>query len=630
MIPAAMSQGFNPSSKKPSKVAWAVYVRSRLADPGRRRSSKVARARSRTAGTVEGAAGRSGGPSAHPGEDPTSGAGSSRRPSRVAASRSSASRDASDVVPYCGSGMSACVNLLSRELAGLRGARLCPGSWSDWSTRSDAPVATGNEVEKHCERYPVTDPDVEDRPPFPDFSAFEDADASYEPISDFSEWSTLTVNTQDWARMCEHLQEAREEAPSDDIRRAVETAMRAAAVDTGAIEGLYEVDRGFTFSVAVQAVAWQAAMAKRGSGVRELFDAQLRAYELALDAATNALPITEAWLRSLHEELCTPQRKVLVLTQQGWQEQDLLRGAYKKLPNHVFKLDGMVHSYAPVLNTNSEMHRLVEQLRSTEFLEAHPALQAAYAHYSLVHIHPFQDGNGRVARALASVYMYRSTSVPLVVFSDQKPAYLSTLRQADDGDPRPFADFVLEREIDTMHLVADQLRASPERQLDELRGILTAKGGLSHADLDEIGYQLLSEVETALTDRLSSLREVPGVMLRVQHQTNGSPEPDEGYRQLVTKGSDSALLWGQVQAPTQANVSVTVGVFVAINRDSVFTFRIRAHQLGEPMDVRLEDVHPERREVFSFRLPLWVGTLITDLIRALKKSAADSLRKAGY
>lgn len=49
------------------------------------------------------------------------------------------------VVVYCGSGVTACVNLFSRALAGFSGDRLYPGSWSDWSSRPGAPVAVGSE-----------------------------------------------------------------------------------------------------------------------------------------------------------------------------------------------------------------------------------------------------------------------------------------------------------------------------------------------------------------------------------------------------------------------------------------------------------------------------------------------------
>ena len=51
-------------------------------------------------------------------------------------------RDPGSVVMYCGSGVTACHNLLSMEVAGLTGARIFPGSWSEWSADPSRPVAT--------------------------------------------------------------------------------------------------------------------------------------------------------------------------------------------------------------------------------------------------------------------------------------------------------------------------------------------------------------------------------------------------------------------------------------------------------------------------------------------------------
>ncbi|GGY09972.1 sulfurtransferase [Paludibacterium paludis] len=56
-------------------------------------------------------------------------------------------RDPASVVHQCGSGVTACHNLLAMECAGLAGSRLYPGSWSEWCSDSARPVATGPDPE---------------------------------------------------------------------------------------------------------------------------------------------------------------------------------------------------------------------------------------------------------------------------------------------------------------------------------------------------------------------------------------------------------------------------------------------------------------------------------------------------
>jgi thiosulfate/3-mercaptopyruvate sulfurtransferase len=61
--------------------------------------------------------------------------------------RSAAKETLGDVSPdriinYCGSGVTACHNLLAFEHAGLHGGKLYPGSWSEWSSDPSRPVET--------------------------------------------------------------------------------------------------------------------------------------------------------------------------------------------------------------------------------------------------------------------------------------------------------------------------------------------------------------------------------------------------------------------------------------------------------------------------------------------------------
>jgi len=115
-------------------------------------------------------------------------------------------------------------------------------------------------------------------------------------------------------------------------------------------------------------------------------------------------------------------------------------------------------------------------------------------------VHPFADGNGRVARELASVYLYRAYSVPLLVLVESKEIYLRTLELADEGRPQAFVGFIQEQVLDELELAADELRrprtSETRAKVDELAALLSTLGGLTHADVDAATARLLRTAAT--------------------------------------------------------------------------------------------------------------------------------------
>ena len=327
-------------------------------------------------------------------------------------------------------------------------------------------------------------------------------DQQYRPFPPFAEWlETTTIDEERWTHFATLLKDLTS-LPQDILKRARDIATRAAAVETGAIENLYEVDRGFTFTVAMEALTWQAAATAKGPQFRTLFEAQLKAYDLVLDFATGRTPIAEAFVRNLHVEICRGQNTYKVITAAGPQDQALPKGVYKTNPNHVLGADGATHAYCPVDATPVEMHRLVEELRGDIFQRAHPAQKAAYAHFALVAVHPFSDGNGRVARARASVFTYRELSSPLVILVEHRPQYFESLATADNGQYQPFVNFTFSRVIDSIQLVSDSVHAAQAPVVTDvsldLRRLYVTPSGFTHEQVDMAGVALANEFVEAL------------------------------------------------------------------------------------------------------------------------------------
>ncbi|KAB0798827.1 hypothetical protein PPYR_06880 [Photinus pyralis] len=74
----------------------------------------------------------------------------------------------------------------------------------------------------------------------------------------------------------------------------------------------------------------------------------------------------------------------------------------------------------------------------------HPVKYAALAHYKLVDIHPFMDGNGRISRLIMNLVLLRTGYPPILIFKYQRDKYYQSLNLADRGDVCLFVRFIAE------------------------------------------------------------------------------------------------------------------------------------------------------------------------------------------
>jgi Fic family protein len=472
-------------------------------------------------------------------------------------------------------------------------------------------------------------------------------DAAYKPFPAFAEWAAKTsVDTVRWNRYKADL-DGRPPTSPDAVKRAYEIVKRAAALDTGAIEGLYEVDRGFTFTVALETTAWELALAEKGENVRSLFEAQLQAYDYVLDFATKTVEISEAAIRKLHEVVCGAQETYRVITSIGFQEQSLPKGKYKVLANHVARTrDGTTHSYAPVDVTPVEMARLVVEMRSEAFLAAHPVIQAAYSHYGLVVIHPFADGNGRVARAIASVFAYRAISMPIMILSEHKEAYLDALEAADRGEYQLFVDFMLARSLDTMMLVHDSMRGAflptPEEGAAAIKNLYVTRGGYTQEKIDAAGRQLVKVILAGLQESISKIadRDLQGhanffvtsgreSISNQSHRLLLRDDQDLIIYQVELRSSAPAfarlsrhyVLWLPKDAGSDDDIQL-----VRIPGDNTTAVALDSKHLA--FSARMDELIPAVSGVLQIRVGLFADRLIGEMLVELKSLAERALKES--
>ena len=165
---------------------------------------------------------------------------------------------------------------------------------------------------------------------------------------------------------------------------------------------------------------------------------EMKASDLGLkmmlnEAAEAHQPLTQNFIRALHKTLIREDYDVSRTLPDGMQVGYTVHaGQYKTRPNSVITRYGERFDYASPEETPAFMADLVDWYNKAE-QEAllSPVDIAVLFHYRFIRIHPFEDGNGRIARLLLNYILSRHGLPMIVVRSRLKKEYLDALHSAD-------------------------------------------------------------------------------------------------------------------------------------------------------------------------------------------------------
>lgn len=151
------------------------------------------------------------------------------------------------------------------------------------------------------------------------------------------------------------------------------------------------------------------------------------------EATMKDIPLTQNFIRTLHKTLLRQDYTVYRNLPGGMQTSFVIHaGQYKTRPNSVITRYGDRFEYASPEETPGLMADLVDWYNIAEREgKLSPVELAALFHYRYIRIHPFEDGNGRIARLMVNYILTRHNYPMIVVRSREKSKYLDALHQSD-------------------------------------------------------------------------------------------------------------------------------------------------------------------------------------------------------
>lgn len=285
--------------------------------------------------------------------------------------------------------------------------------------------------------------------------------------------------------------------------------LRRHAIETGIIERLYDLDWGVTEELVAEGLTLDVA--EREGEISEetlaTINAQLNGLNLLISYIKEKRPFSTSFVKELHASITATQQTYEGKDQFGNIVQvPLAKGTWKLTDNRVIRRDGSTLEYTPAIFVQDEMDKIVSEYLSCINSDIHPLALAAWLHHRFIIVHPFSDGNGRVARALTLLVLIQKDYAPIVVRRDNREEYIEALDLANEGDLEPLIRFFAR--LEEYALIAELESTQTVKAVSAVQVVneyaKRLKAQLEFSDNErKIGIQILAE--TLLERTIGSL-----------------------------------------------------------------------------------------------------------------------------
>lgn len=275
----------------------------------------------------------------------------------------------------------------------------------------------------------------------------------WKPICFSEQWNQ--VGTAKFDIILPSWKSRREELQKDEeqYRKFIEQLKRRQAIDTGIIERMYDLKRGITETFIkegfVETFLQHGDTNVPQNELMNYLKDNAEAIDFVFDFVKEQRPLSTSFIKELHALITRSQSYTEAIDQFGQTSKiPLLKGEYK-IHNNNPSRDKVTYSYCPPEQVASEMDNLLHIINN-EVEGVHVLVKSAFLHHSFVQIHPFQDGNGRIARLLASFVLIKDGLFPLVIDRDHRTKYIDALEAADEKSFQPLVDVFLESQVSSI------------------------------------------------------------------------------------------------------------------------------------------------------------------------------------